>query len=151
MAKQDQSGKQPRSSDDVAALAEEALKVFQQENPEAYKDLVETFEGKAADVALLGHGKFHISVQKSEVSIEPNVIRGGASTGRGAITPETLMTILEGKSTPLQEFFRGNLIARANSTDLHLAYDKFVEFAETALRSKELQEILAKFREQFGV
>lgn len=151
MAKQDQPRKPLPSSDKVAALAKEAVEVFQKENPAAYNDLIKTFDGKSADVALLGHGKFHISVQKGQVSMEPNVIRGGASTGRGAITPETLMAILEGKLTPLEAFFKGDLIARANSADLHLAYDKFCEFAETALRSKGLQNVLAKFREQFGV
>jgi hypothetical protein len=148
VAYQPQTGRQlEESSRNLAALAEKALQIFREESPEAHKELVQTFEGKGADVALFGHGRFHVAVQKGEVSIEPNVVRGGASTGRGAIAPETLLSIVEGRLTPLEAFFNGDLIARAGSADLHLVYENFVKFSEAALRSKRLQELLGDFRE----
>lgn len=134
------------SSRDLAALAEDAIRAFREENPEPYQELVKVFEGKSADVALLGQGKFNISIHNGEVCIEPNVSRGGACTGRGAVAPETLMAIVEGKLTPLEAFFKGDLIARADSADLHQAYSYFVKFSDAALRSERLQEILNRFR-----
>jgi len=143
----DQKSPDSEASRKTAAMAEEALKGFREENPEAYRELTETFEGKSADVVLLGNGKFHVSVHKGEVRIEPNVLKGGSGVSRGMISPETLMEVLEGRRTPLEAFFAGDLVARAPSQDLHLAYNTFVKFADTALRSKRLNEMLARFRD----
>jgi hypothetical protein len=152
MAEQQRPGRQlEESSRELATLSEEAVQAFREENPEPYEELVQAFEGKSADIALLGHGRFHISVQEGQVRIEPNVMRGGASTGRGAITPETLTEIVEGRLTPLEAFFKGDLIARANSADLHQVYDYFVKFSDAALRSERLRELLGRFRAQYDV
>ena len=136
-------------SERLSALAEEAVKAFREENAEAFKELTKAFEGQTANLALLGHGRFHICVQKEEVRIEPNVVRGaGKDTSHGAIAPETLLDIVEGRVTPLQAFFKGDLIARSHSDNLHLAYDYFVRFADTAMRSKKLRGLIGKFREK---
>jgi len=140
----------PQSSEKLAALANDAVKAFRDENPDAYKELIQAFNGKSADLALLGHGRFHVGVYKGEVQIEPNKLRGKQSTGRGATTPETLLAILEGKLTPLEAFFKGDLVARAASPELHTAYDYFVRFSEAALRSKKLQQVVEEFRRTFA-
>lgn len=134
------------ASQKTAAMASDALKSFREENPEAYRELTETFDGRSADVVLLGNGKFHVSVQKGEVRIEPGVLKGSGAP-RGMISPEALMEILEGRRTPLEAFFAGDLVAHADSQDLHLAYNTFVKFADTALRSKSLNEMLGRFKE----
>ncbi len=97
-------------------------------------------------MALFGHGRFHVAVNKGDVQIEADKLRGAGATGRGATTPETLLAILEGKLTPLEAFFKGDLIARAASPELHAAYDYFVRFSDAALRSRRLQQILTEFR-----
>src|SRR6185436_6091362 len=135
--KNDQKGYSSDASHQTAALAEEALNTFRKENAEAYRELTKTFEGRAADVVLLGNGKFHISVANGEVRIEPERIKG-SGVPRGMVSPETLVEILEGRRTPLEAFFAGDLVAHADSQDLHLAYNTFVKFADTALRSKKL-------------
>lgn len=137
----------PENERQLAELAEEAVRAFREENPEAYEELVKAFNGNSADLALLGFGRFHVSLEKGDLRIEPGVVRGAGSTGRGAIAPETLLAILEGRLTPLEAFFKGDLIARAHSKELHKAYDYFVRFADAALRSKRLQELLGRFRE----
>lgn len=142
---------QPVPQDRVAALAQDAVEAFRRDLPKQYKELVAAFDGRGADLALLGHGRFHIGVRKGTVVIEPNRVRAGALTGRGAATPETVHAILNGESTPLEEFFRGNVIAQAPSEELHRVYDYFVEHADAALRSKGLQEVADRFRREFPV
>lgn len=142
-------GEQSQTGTELVKLAHEAVEVFQKENPTAFNELVSEFDGKSADLALLGHGRFHARVQKGNVSFEPNVARGAGSTGRGAIAPEVLMAILEGRLTPLEAFFKGDLIARSESANLHLVYNKFVEFSHLALRSKDLQDVLSRFKERY--
>ena len=140
----------PESSEKLAALANEAVRAFREDNPEAFKELVEAFNGKSADLALFGHGRFHVSVSKGDVDIQPDKLRGSGATGRGATTPETLLAVLEGRLTPLEAFFKGDLVARADSAELHRAYDYFVRFSDAALRSKKMQQVVAIFRETFG-
>lgn len=131
----------------IASMAEEAVKTFREENNEAYGELIKTFDGKSADLVLLGNGRFHVSVQNGELRIEPDVLKGEAGVARGLISPETLMELLEGKRTPLEAFFAGDLVAQANSKELHLAYNSFVRFADTALRSPRLNEMLVRFKQ----
>lgn len=137
------------SSEDLVALAHEAVDAFRKENPKAHRELVSAFEGESADVALFGHGRFHVSVKGEEIEINPGRVRGKASTGRGAIAPETLVDIAEGRLTPLEAFFKGDLIARARSDDLHRVYNYFVEYSDAALRSGRLQKVLEQFREKY--
>jgi hypothetical protein len=141
------SAQPPEDSNKLAALAREALDAFQADNADSYKELVAAFAGKSADLVLFGHGRFHVSVSEDRVDIQPDMLRGSGATGRGATTPETILAILEGRMTPLEAFFKGDLVARADSPDLHQTYDYFVRFSDAALRSKRLQNVLAKFRE----
>ena len=140
-------GTQSDSGDKLARLAKEALQAFREDNPDAYKELVQAYDGKSADLALLGHGRFHVSVSKGEVEVLPNEVRGKGVTGLGATTPETLMAIVEGRITPLEAFFKGDIVARAHSDELHQAYNYFVRFSEAALRSKRLQKVASEFRD----
>ena len=116
------------SSERLAALANEAVLAFREENPEAYKELVQAYSGKSADLALFGHGRFNVAVVQKELKIEPDKMRGSGATGRGATTPETLMAMLEGRLTPLEAYFKGDLAARANSAELHKAYESVCAF-----------------------
>jgi hypothetical protein len=144
---------QVRLNDDshkLAELANEAVRAFREENPDAFKELIAAYKGKSADVALFGHGKFSVAVSKGELEILAGQMRGSGATGRGATTPETLMAILEGRITPMEAYFKNDLVARAESAELHKAYDYFVRFSDTALRSKKLQNVLVKFRETFA-
>jgi len=130
----------------LAALAERGVQTFREENPDPYNELVSAFDGKSADVALLGHAGFHVAVDETRVRIEPDKFRGTTSTGSGTVSPETLIAMLEGRLTPLEAFFKGDLQVRAQSPELHVAYGYFVKFADTALRSERLQQLLGEFR-----
>jgi len=145
-----QSQHQNKDSHKLATIAKEAVDAFRADNPEGFKELAATFSGKSADLVLFGHGRFHVAVLKGEVDIQPDKMAGTGATGRGATTPETLMGILEGRLTPLEAFFKGDLIARADSAELHKTYDAFVRFSDAALRSKKMQSVLTRFRDAFG-
>lgn len=142
------SKQRPQPHDPVTALAKEALDAFRADLPEQYQELVAAFDDRAAELALLGHGRFQIAVRDGEVSINPSHPKGG-KTGRGAAAPETVHAILNGESTPLEEYFRGNLIAQAPSEELHRVYDYFVQFADAALRSERMQKVADRFRKEF--
>jgi hypothetical protein len=133
-------------SKELAALAHKAVDAFREENTEAYRELVEAFEGRSADLALFGLGKFNVTVEKGEVRIEPK-LRGGAGTARGATYPEVVMALASGELTPLEAHFKGDLLARAPSGDLHLAYGYFVRFSDLALQSERLRGLLTEFQE----
>jgi hypothetical protein len=145
---------QNRQNDDsqkLADLANEAVRAFRDENPDAFKELIAAYNGKSADLVLFGHGKFNVAVTtKGELQIQPGKLQGSGATGRGATTPETLMAILEGRITPMAAYFKNDLVARADSPELHKAYDYFVRFSDAAIRSKKLQKVLAKFRDAFA-
>lgn len=96
---------------------------------------------------LFGHGKFNVGVENGEVNIRPNEMRGSGALGRGATTPETLMAMLEGRITPLEAYFKVDLVARAESAELHRVYNYFLRFADATMRSQRLQSLLEKFRE----
>jgi len=133
------------SSAQLTALAERALETFREENSESYSELVEAFDGKSANVAVFGLGRFSIAVTDREVKVDRNLLHG-PDTARGAIYPEAAVAITEGRISPLESFFKGDLIARAPSPDLHRAYGYLVKFSDTALRSERLQELIREFR-----
>ncbi len=147
MAKEPRRHKEQRKEDEMLAdIAREAVDVFREERPEAHEELVRAFEGRGADLALLGgYGRFHVEVSDGEVRVDPEAVGKGSLTGRGAATPEALTAILEGRVTPLEAFFKGDVLARAASADLHIAYGYFVKFAETALTSEGLQKVRERF------
>lgn len=133
------------SSARLARLAEQAVATFREENAEAYRELVEAFDGKSANIAVFGVGRFNVEVIEREVRIDHN-LRKSPDTARGAIYPETAVAITEGRISPLESFFKGDLIAQAPSPDLHRAYGYLVKFSDTALRSERLQELAREFR-----
>ena len=136
----------------IAEIAQQAVDAFREENPDAYEELARTFEGRGADLALLGgHGAFHAEVRDGQVVIDPGRVGGSPLTARGAASPETLIAIAEGRITPLEAFFKGDVVAQARSADLHIVYGYFVKFADAALTSKGLQDVLGRFRETFPV
>jgi len=126
-------------------LAEKAVEVFREENSEAFGELVEAFDGKSTNIAVIGVGKFSLAVTDQEVRIDQNLL-SGPETARGAIYPEAAVAITEGRVSPLESFFKGDLIARAPSPDLHRAYGYLVKFSDAALRSERLQELVGEFR-----
>jgi hypothetical protein len=133
------------SSARLAALAEKAVETFREENPDAYRELVEAFDGRSANVAVFGLGKFSIAVTEREVRIDRQLLHG-PDVARGAIYPEAAVAIGEGRISPLESFFKGDLIARAPSAELHRAYGYLVKFSDSALRSERLQEVVKEFR-----
>jgi hypothetical protein len=133
------------SSSRLAALAQRAVATFREENSAAYAELVDAFAGKSANVAVFGVGKFSVAVTDREVQIDPTLLHG-PDTARGAIYPEAAVAIAEGQISPLESFFKGDLIARAPSPDLHRAYGYLVKFSDAALRSERLQELVGEFR-----
>lgn len=141
-----------REEPPIAELAREAVEIFRNENPDAYEELVRAFEGKGADLALLGgHGTFHAEVRDGRVEIDSSRVGASPLTGRAAAAPETLLAIAEGRLTPLEAFFKGDVVAQAHSADLHLAYGYFVKFADAALTSEGLQRVLRRFQETYPV
>lgn len=141
-----------REDPQVVELAREAVEIFRKENPDAYEELVRAFEGRGADLALLGgHGTFHAEVRDGQVEIDPKGIGRSPLTARGAAAPDTLMAIVEGRLTPLEAFFKGDVVAQAHSADLHIAYGYFVKFADAALTSEGLQDVLRRFQEAYPV
>jgi len=139
------SNRSQAEDESLAKFASRALDAFRDDNADAYKELVEAFEGRSADLSVFGRGRFNVTVAHGEVRIEPRM-KGGAEAARGAIYPETLVALAEGRMTPLEAHFKGDLIARAPSADLHLAYGYFVKFAESAMQSERLQELLKEFQ-----
>lgn len=128
----------------LAGLAEKAVEAFREEDSDAFAELVEAFEGKSANIAVFGVGKFSIAVTDHEVRIDQNLLHG-PETARGAIYPEAAVAITEGRVSPLESFFKGDLIVRAPSPDLHRAYGYLVKFSDAALRSERLQELVGEF------
>jgi hypothetical protein len=141
-----------QASGELAEMAEEAIAVFQEKNPEKFDEMVRTFAGQSVDCALVGHGRFNVSVvEEGRVHIEPNVVRGGPATARAAIYPETLVAITEGKMTAWEAYSKGDLIVRSESGLLYEFYGYYLELGDTFLRSGRLQEVLGRFRERFRV
>lgn len=151
MAKEPRRIKEQRKKDEeLADIARQAVEAFREDQPEAHAELAKTFDGRGADLALLGgHGRFHVEVRDGEVVVDPEAVGKGSLTARGAASPETLMAILEGRLTPLEAFFKGDVIARAKSADLHIAYGYFVKFAEAALTSEGLQKVRERFAQTY--
>ena len=107
----------------VAKLAEDALAGFKADAKGAYSELVKQYEGVSASVGVFGMGSVLLSVAKGEVHINPDDKRRGNHRGAGAISPEALVAISEGKMTVLDAFHRGEVVVRAESDALHEGYD----------------------------
>ncbi|WP_299635758.1 hypothetical protein [uncultured Ruegeria sp.] len=130
----------------VEKLAEDALAGFRADAKKEYAELVKQYEGASATVGVFGMGSVEVSVMSGEVHINPNQKRKGKGRGVGAISPEALVAISEGRMTVMDAFHRGEIVVRAESAALHEGYDSFIRNSEAALRSKRLQKTLAQFR-----
>jgi hypothetical protein len=142
-------GRQPPREGDriVEELAKDALGAFRTDAKEAFDQLVKTYDGAAAIVGVFGLGSVTIAVSRGQVHINPNPKEVSATViGRGAIYPETLVAISRGEVTVLDAFHKGDLLARAESGELHRAYGHFVKFSDAIARSEKFQGVLKTFR-----
>jgi hypothetical protein len=135
----------------IEELAHKALKAFSVDAKKDYQHLVKAYDGCNAIVGIFGMGSVTVAVSKGEVHINPNLKEVLTKTvGRGATYPETLVAISKGEITPLEAFFKGDLVTRAESNELHKAYGFFVKFSDAALRSERLQHVMEEFRTKAG-
>ena len=131
----------------IEDLAHKALGAFRSDAKKEYDTLVKAYEGCNAVVGIFGMGSVTVAVSKGEVHINPNPKQVSTKTvGRGATYPETLVALSKGQLTALEAFHRGDLVARAESGDLHTAYGFLVKFSDAALRSARLQGVLGEFQ-----
>ncbi|MBL3596353.1 hypothetical protein JMM63_12345 [Rhodovulum sulfidophilum] len=135
----------------VEKLAADALAGFKADAKKEYAELVKQYEGASATVGVFGMGSVEVSVLSGEVHINPGAKRMGEQRGVGAISPEALVAISEGKMTVLDAFHRGEIVVRAGSEALHEGYDSFLKNSEAALKSNRLQKTLAEFRKMADV
>jgi hypothetical protein len=131
----------------VANRARQAIATFKADNPAEFLELVREFDGRAANIAVFGTGRMNVRVTHDDVTIDPGL--GDGENASGAIYMETAQAIMQGRITPLQAYFRGDIIVRAPSEDLHRAYGFFVKFAELALTSSAMREHFDDFRADF--
>lgn len=135
--------------DAMAELANQALEAFRADMSKEYEQLVKTYEGSSAGVGLFGVGSVTIAVQNGEVMINPPAEKCPPLLGRGATYPEVLLALARGQLTGLDAFHRGDLLIQVDdSEELHRAYDFFVRFSESALRSQRLRGVLKQFEEK---
>lgn len=130
----------------VAKLAEEALAGFKADAKGAYSELVKQYDGASATVGVFGMGSVLVTVKGGEVHFNSDEKRKDKVRGVGAISPEALVAISEGKMTVMDAYHRGEVVVRAGSESLHEGYDSFVRHSESALKSKRLQKTLEQFR-----
>jgi hypothetical protein len=132
-------------------IAKDALEAFRRDCEEEYDTLVKKYDDSAVAVGVFGVGAVTLAVTKGEVHVNPPAEKCPRLRGRGAVYPETVIAIAEGRTTALDAFHRGDLLARAESSELHRAYEYFVRFSDAVMRSKRLQKTLQAFREEIGI
>ncbi|MGR4880571.1 hypothetical protein ACIPUC_14215 [Streptomyces sp. LARHCF249] len=120
---------------------------FRTENPGEFQEMVREFDGRKANVAVLGLGRVNVRVGGGDVIIDPGL--GPAEMMHGAVYLEAAQAIAAGQLTPLQAYFRGDVIVRAPADDLHNGYGFFIRFAELAFTSTSLRAQLAELRDEF--
>lgn len=129
----------------VADMVQRTLDVLREDARDQFEKLLAQYRDTATAIGVFGVGSVTLAVLDDEARVNPPAERLRAVQGRMAIYPETLQAITEGRMTVLDAFHRGELVARANSDDLHRAYDSFTEVSETAFRSPKMREVLAQF------
>ncbi|UXY32434.1 hypothetical protein [Streptomyces sp. HUAS TT20] len=120
---------------------------FRNENPAEFQEMVGEFDGRRANLAVLGFGRINVRVGGGDVVIEPGL--GPDEMMHGAIYLEAAQAIASGRLTPLQAYFRGDVIVRAPAGDLHNGYGFFVRFSELAFASERLRGQLDELRDEF--
>lgn len=131
----------------VAGQAQQMIDSFRAENPDEFAEAAREFDGQAANLAVFGFGRINVRIADGDVSVEPGL--GTGEMARGAIYLEALQAIRQGVLTPLQAYFRGDIVVRASSADLHRVYGFFVKFAELALASDSMRRHLDTFDRDF--
>jgi hypothetical protein len=131
----------------VANQAQQAINTFRADNPAEFQEMVGEFDGRDANLAVFGFGRMNVRIANGEVSVRPGL--GTGEMARGAIYLEALQAIRQGVLTPLQAYFRGDIVVRAPSGDLHRAYGFFVRFAELAFASESMREHFDAFDTNF--
>ncbi|MFJ9026324.1 hypothetical protein ACIRPU_41140 [Streptomyces sp. NPDC102259] len=131
----------------LATRARQVINTFRAEHPAEYQELVHEFDSRDGNLAVFGFGRINVRITNGEVSVEPGL--GPGEMARGMIYMEALQAITQGVLTPLQAYFRGDVIVRAPSGDLHTAYGFFVRFAELAFGSETMRTHFDEFRTEF--
>jgi hypothetical protein len=131
----------------VATQAQQMINTFRAENPTEFAEAVREFDGQAANLAVFGFGRMNVRIAGGQVSVQPGLATGDMA--RGAIYLEALQAIRQGVLTPLQAYFRGDIVVNAPAEDLHRAYGFFVKFAELALASEPMRDHLNTFDNNF--
>jgi hypothetical protein len=129
----------------VAEMVQGTLDALREEASEEYNRLLEKYRDTAAAVGIFGVGSVTLAVMDGQILVNPPAERTPSLRGRGALYPETLLAITEGRMTVLDAFHRGELVARANSEDLHGAYDSFTEVTEVAIKSQRMRQVVSRF------
>jgi hypothetical protein len=131
----------------LAAQAQNVLNTFRTDNPAEFQEMVGEFDGRNVNLAVFGVGRMNVRVANGDVSVQAGL--GTGEMARGAIYMEALQAIRQGVLTPLQAYFRGDIVVRAPSDDMHTAYGFFVKFAELALSSDSMRAHLDTFDSEF--
>ncbi|MFJ3728356.1 hypothetical protein ACIPYQ_38115 [Streptomyces sp. NPDC090045] len=131
----------------LAGAVRSGVRDFKTENPVEFREMVGEFDGRQANVAVLGFGRINVRVGGGDVVIEPGL--GSGEMMHGAVYRETAQLIAAGRLTPLQAYFRGDVIVRAAAGDLHNGYGFFVRFAELAFGSARLRTQLDELCDEF--
>ena len=131
----------------IAQQARQMVNTFRTDNPDEFHELVSEFDGRHANLAVFGTGRISVRVANQDVSIEPGLAQG--ELARAAVYMEALQAIKRGVLTPLQAYFRGDIIVRAPEGDLHKAHGFFVKFAELAFGSDAMRRHFDDFEREF--
>jgi hypothetical protein len=141
-------GAQKKGNDLVAEFAHKALEAFRSDLPDAYADLVKTYEGSAVAAGVFGLGMAVVAVRDGNVQINPPAKDAPRMLGRGATYPETIAALAAGKLTVLEAYHKGDLaVQSAKSSTLHDGYNRMVRYSDAALRSAKLQRVFKEFCE----
>lgn len=137
----------PRAgNEEMMKLAKDALAAFRADAKKAYAELIKQYEGSTVVVGVFGIGSVSLSVEKGEVKLNPDAREVKEVRGRGAIYPETIVAISEGRLTVMEAFHQKGIVVHSGSENLHEAYESFCRHSEAALKSKRLQKTLKEFR-----
>ncbi|MER5200028.1 hypothetical protein ACWD3J_41770 [Streptomyces sp. NPDC002755] len=131
----------------LATHVKRGVMTFRTDNPAEFQQVVSEFDGRRANLAVLGLGRINVRVGGGDVVIEPGL--GPDEMMHGAVYLEAAQAIASGVLTPLQAYFRGDVIVRAPAGDLHNGYGFFIRFAELAFASARMRTQLDELRDEF--
>lgn len=113
--------------------------------PSEYKRVVQGFRGKLARVWLEeGEEEFYIKGDDRQILVLLKKPRGVVNL-KLAVSRTVLAGILEGKETPVEAFFLGNLRAQGTTHDLYQMHKLFINMAEIAVGSPKILALVEEF------